>query len=326
MPANHSFVPVPLPNAVGRTFGGPGSEIPANPHETGRPTDLSTGPRDGSVPPGRRWVNLVAGVVGRIVSIAGPALLVVFLCGCATQPVSPARVRPFDFQRDTFAYPNELLWVYHFDAGGHWSHEHREPRPDYANHCFVLARSARQFQQYAKFDPDLPVADEATYRRLIRRVVSINPRRVLPEWEKVVFPGYGDLREFSAAREKLLKQECGGAWESYFQRGNWRMIFPFSRTSQERSAEQLAAELQTGWPPIVHLVRFPQLTINHTILLYDCADSGKEIVFLAYDPNAPDKPKRLVFDRARRTFLYPPSNYFLGGRVDVYEIYCSWDY
>lgn len=261
-----------------------------------------------------------------MLSISTAVLLVASLCGCTTSRISSAQLRPFEFQRDTFAYPNELLWVYHFEADGRWGHEHRKPRPDYANHCFVVARSARQFLLYASFDPSLPVADEATYRRLIRRVVSINPRRVLPESEKATIPGYADLREFSAAWEKLLKAECGGAWQSYVQRGNWRMIFPFSRASQQQTVEQLVTELQSGWPPIVHLVRFPQLTINHAILLYDCADSGKEIVFLAYDPNTPDKPARLVFDRATRTFRFPASDYFLGGRVDVYEVYCAWDY
>ena len=45
------------------------------------------------------------------------------------------------------------------------------------------------------------------------------------------------------------------------------------------------------------------------------------IRFAAYDPNAPDAPATLSYDRATRTFTLPHNTYFRGGRVDVYEIY-----
>jgi hypothetical protein len=252
-------------------------------------------------------------------------LLLALLCGCATQKpfVGP---RPFDFQKDTFSYANELVWEYHFDANGKWVHQKREPEPDYTHHCFVVVRSARQFFQNARFDPNLPVADEAAYRKLIRRVVSVNPAHAVPESKRIVIPGYPDLRAFSLAQEKLLEAECGGAWHSYFQRGHWRMIFPFSRKSQAKTAERLVADLKQNRPPVVHIVRFPQLTINHAMLLFDAIETGTEVRFMAYDPNAPGKPATLTFDRASRTFLLPANDYFPGGRVDAYEIYRNWDH
>src|SRR6266704_3287312 len=43
-------------------------------------------------------------------------LLLVCLCGCATSRESiPASTRHFEFQKDTLAYPNELVWEYYFD-------------------------------------------------------------------------------------------------------------------------------------------------------------------------------------------------------------------
>ena len=170
------------------------------------------------------------------------------------------------------------------------------------------------------------MADEATYRKLIRRVVSVDPARVLPESKKIVIPGYADMRAFSLAQEKLLKAECGDAWQSYFQRGHWRMTFPFSRNNQAEMAGRLIADLKQNRPPVVHIVRFPQLTINHAMLLFDSNETEKEVRFMAYDPNEPDKPATLTFDRARRTFLLPANDYFPGGRVDAYEIYRSWNY
>jgi hypothetical protein len=248
--------------------------------------------------------------------------LVMVLAGCATSPSSLARnERPFNFQKDTFAYANELVWEYHFDEQGRWTSRPRRPKPDYTHHCFVVARSSRQFFDHARFDPAQPVADAATYRRLVRQVISTSPRRVLPDSQRVVIPGYANLHAFSQSWERLLKAECGGAWQSYFQRGHWRMIMPLSRHHQEKMARQLADDLKADRPPVVHLVRFPQLTINHAVVLFDANEDEKEIRFAVYDPNKPEKPAVLTYDRARRTFNFPANDYFPGGRVDVYEIY-----
>jgi len=244
--------------------------------------------------------------------------------GCATsRRAEPVSSRPFDFQRDTFAYSNQLTWVYGYDAQGKWTSRRREPKPDYTLHCFVVARSAEQFFVDARFDPSQPLADEDIYRRLIRRVVKTNLRRPVAESEKTVIPGYADLRAFSGANEKLLKAECGSALQGYFQRGNWRMIFPFSRRQQEHVAERLVARLQGGRPLVVHLARFPQLTINHAVMIFHAAETRDAIQFSVYDPNDPSKPSTLTYDRGSRTFLLPANQYFPGGRVDVYEVYCG---
>jgi hypothetical protein len=218
-----------------------------------------------------------------------------------------------------------LLWEYHYDTAGRWTSHRRQPKPSYWLHCFVVARSARQFFEYARFDPGQPVADENTYRRLIRKIVSVDPRRRLPESERIVIPGYADLRMFSQAHEASLKRECGGAWQSYVQRGNWRMIFPFTRGGQERMASQVLSHLKDH-PVLAHVVRFPSLSINHSVLIYDATNTPAAIQFVIYDPNRPALPATLDYDRASRTFNLPPNNYFPGGRVDVYETCHKWDY
>lgn len=250
--------------------------------------------------------------------------LLLALCGCASDPfVSP---RPFNFQTDTFSYPNDLVWEYHYDADGKWVHNRREPMPDYTHHCFVVARSARQFFENARFDTNQPIATEARYRHLIHRVVSIDPRHALPDSEKIVIPRYANLREFSTAQEKLLKSECGGSWQSYTQRGHWRMVFFFSRASQERTVKRLLADLKDNRPPVVHLTTFPSLSINHAILLFGAKEKENEILFSVYDPNKPDSPKVLTYNRASRTFTFAANDYWPGGKVNIYEVYRSWDY
>jgi hypothetical protein len=253
-------------------------------------------------------------------------LAALLLAGCATPPPPPPDSRHFIFEQDTFAYANDLVWEYHFDEHGKWTHQLRVPKSDYTHHCFVVARSAKQFFHHALFDPALPKADSVTYRSRIRDVVSAGARNRLPDASKIVIPGYANLREFSREQEGLLKAQCGGAWQSYFQRGHWRMIWPFSRHQQHQTAERLLKAIRQNAPPVVHLVRFPSLTINHAVALFDVQETAGSIEFEAYDPNSPEQPATLTYDRGRRTFSFPTTAYFPGGRVDVYEIYRTWCY
>lgn len=248
----------------------------------------------------------------------------------ANQPLPPldrpATRRPFHFPADTFAFANELVWEYRYDEHGKWVSQPRVPKPDYSHHCFVVASSVKQFLEHARFDAAQPVADEETYRQLVRKVTSIRASRTLPDSEKIVIPGYADLRSFSEAHAALLKSECGGAWHSYFQHGHWRMIMPFSRHHQDKTAHELLAEVNADDAPVVHLVRFPQLTINHAVLLFAATETPDTIRFSAYDPNDPKEPVMLTYNRATRTFELPANDYFPGGRVDVYEVYKNWLY
>jgi hypothetical protein len=250
-----------------------------------------------------------------------------FLSGCASSrsPVAAAP-RQFDFRNDTFAFPNQLRWEYFYDTNGNWTTRDREPPPSYSQHCFVLACATKQFFLNAHFEPQKAVADERTYRRLIRYVVSTNPRKSLPDSQKLKIPGYANLREFSQAQEKLLKAECGGGWHSYFQRGHWRIVFPFSRHHQEDMSQQLLKHLKEKPPLIIHLVRFPELTINHALVLFDAKQTEKQIEFICYDPNLPDVPRSVTYDRELRTFSLAANDYFPGGRVDVYEVDHKWNY
>src|ERR1043166_4537472 len=81
-----------------------------------------------------------------------------------------------------------------------------------------------------------------------------------------------------------------------------------------------------GRPLIAHLVRFPQLTINHALVIFDAQETRPQIQFSAYDPNQPSQPRMLTYDSPTRTFLLPANDYFPGGRVDVYEVDHKWNY
>jgi len=233
--------------------------------------------------------------------------------------------RRFEFARDSFAFANELLWEYKFNsATGKTTFRKREPKPDYALRCFVLTRAARQFLYHARFEAGQKIADDEIYYQLIRQVISRNPRTPCEQENQIVIPGIASLREFSSAREQLLKAGCGGAWRSYFLRSHWRMVFPISRGHQNCTAGNLFAAIQKNFSPIIHLVKFPSLTINHGMILFDVAETGDNLEFSAYDPNDPEKPAQLKFNRATKKFFLPANSYWAGGGLNVIEIYRGW--
>lgn len=231
-------------------------------------------------------------------------------------------IRRFLFELDTFTFANDLVWQYHLDpvTGAMTTSSNNAP-PSYTHRCFVMVRSARQFFYHARFEPGRPVAEPQTYQRLIRAVVSRSPRQASADSEKIVIPGYDCLRSFSRAHEPLLKAGLGGAWQSYFVRSHWRMVAPTGRRHQERMARQLQESFAVRIAPIVHLYRFPRITINHGIVLFGATESGGDIEFDVYDPNIPDRPLKLIYHRAARTFFFPPTHYWGGGALNVYEMY-----
>ena len=235
--------------------------------------------------------------------------------------------RRFRFERDTFAFAHELAWKYHFDpVTGAMTTRKADPPPTYYHRCFIMVRATRLFFDYARFAPELPQTDAETYRKLIRDIISRSPRRVCAESERIVIPGFDGLRSFSRAREALLKAECGAAWESYFLRSHWRMIFRVSGRFQEKIAEKLKRSLRRRGAALVHLFRFPRITINHGIVLYGFAESEQEVEFQAYDPNIPEHPVKLVYEKKRRVFTFAPNIYWGGGVLSVMEIFCDWPY
>jgi hypothetical protein len=243
--------------------------------------------------------------------------------GCARMPpVQPPVALGFDFGRDTFAFANETVWEYQVDpvtGATRWTK--RDPVPPFSLRCGNMARAARQFRLHARFVPDAPRLDTAGYAALVRTVLARDARSRAPSPDPVVVPGYANLRALSADHPGVLQEALGGSWQSYVQRGNWRMIFPFSEHHQRATAARLAEAAEAGALPIVHVLRYPELTVNHMLLLYAAERSAAGTRFLAYDPNDAAQPLVLAWDAGAGQFDYPRTIYFGGGPVKVYEVY-----
>jgi hypothetical protein len=255
-------------------------------------------------------------------------VLLVLLVGCATTPGRGpvGKTREFATRTDGFCYTNELVWEYHFDDQGRMTTQRRDPPPTHWQRCFAMSLAARQFFAHAEFRPDLPKPSQPDLEKLVRQVLDRGNRTFSAPDRRLVIPGYTNLWHLSTEQAALLKARCGKPWQAYVQRGNWRMVFPFSRAHQARTAGELEMLLVSQEPLVVHLVCFPELTINHAVAVFHATPTAETIEFQVYDPNIPGQTIPLTYDRATRTFHWPRSIYFYGGKVDVYRIYKGWCY
>ncbi len=242
----------------------------------------------------------------------------ILLSGC-TCPKGAGR--PFELTGDSFAFANGLRWTYEFPEAGGVVTKRTDPPPDYSLRCFPMVRSAREFFYHAEFRSDLPKVNGDEYRKLVAKVVGRSSRCPSEDGERITIPGYKNLHEFSSENGAVLQSQCGGPFQSFFQRGNWRMVFPLTHAGLRRTAERFVTKIRSGQLPIAHVYRFPNTTLNHAVLLYAVTEEGRSIHFSAYDPNNPERPAALSFDRESNIFTFERSPYFGGGAVRVYEVY-----
>ena len=237
--------------------------------------------------------------------------------GCATAPAAPpvasAGPAAFDFGADTFAFRNEI--------------RERHPEHDgdlYANYCFVLARGVRQFYQAARFDPEAPRLSHAEYVERVRAIAAV------PAWgaplamsERIVIPGYAHLRGFSAGEEAAIKEGLGGPVGTWFHWTNWRVTFPVSRSHQAAVADEAVRELATGRLVQLLVTNWPTPELNHTVVAYRVDDRGDRLDFTIWDPNEPDRPGVVTFDRIAQRFWATDVYAVRPGVIRAFRMYYS---
>ena len=241
-----------------------------------------------------------------------------------------ARAADFRFDRDTFAFANETVFEYqdgHPHLRGATADRTRSQR--YASRCFVMTRAALQFYKFARFDPRAaPLDDRALAERI--RAVTRQPawQEQLPANRRIVFPGYANLRAMSAKRGRVVQENIGLGWPTYFRVGNFRMVHEHSRAYQEQTHANLNATLARGELFVVYLSTFPSLTINHAVLVYArrpgaARDARAKRLerYAVYDPNHAKRPRELSWSPGQRAFEYQKDWDFVGGFVQVYQIY-----
>ena len=230
---------------------------------------------------------------------------------------------PFHFPQDTFSFSNQLYFDYQTTQKGNvQAHRRADGKtPDYSRHCFVLVRSLLQFRRFAEFRPDLPKLTEDQYRGRVRELVRFPPWSSGPA-NKIQFPGYSDLYSFSAAHSLMLQKALGVWWPSYWRVGNWRIVFPVPRSSQERLAHWLQNRLDARNIEAIYITRMKP--INHCLVAYKYAKQPNgDLLFFVCDVNQPAKEVHLRYQVADRSFYYDRTPYYPGGLVSVMRLYAS---
>lgn len=249
-------------------------------------------------------------------------VLALLAAACAQAPGRPAaviatdatRVPAFTFATDTFAFRNEI--------------RARNPGIQglYANHCFVLARSLRQFHQFARFDPAASRVAPAQYERLVRSVVSRAPWRAsLSPADRIVIPGYRNLREFSAAEEAAVKAGLGGALWSWIHWTNWRVTFEGLPPGHQAAVlEEVRDELAAGRLVQLLVTNWPKPELNHTVVAYGYRRQPGGLELTVWDPNDPSAPGTVSFEAVHERFWATRVYDTEPGPIRVFRMYYSW--
>ena len=248
--------------------------------------------------------------------------LAVLAAACAPAPPRPAAivapdvttVPAFAFEADTFAFPNQI--------------RARNPGVPglYANYCFVIARAVRQFHQFARFDPAAPRLDGPAYERLVRTVVSRAPwRPPLPPEDRVVIPGYPNLRALSAAEERAVKEGLGGPLWTWLHWTNWRVTFEaLPPGHQGEVLHQVRDELAAGRLVQLLVTNWPKPELNHTVIAYGYRRHATGMDLAVWDPNDPHAPGTVTFDGTVQRFWATRVYDTEPGTIRVFRMYYSW--
>lgn len=253
-------------------------------------------------------------------------LLLFGLTSCVHIPPEEKALRPFRFGTDTLGFSNETVWSY--DEQGNPIGERDDAKKTgkhYSRRCFVVSRAAVQFWKFARFEPQSKKLTPEELAQRIRKVARIDVwKDPLPFPERIVFPGYSNLRSISSDYPEIFQDHLGLGWPVYCRIANMPMILPPTRHGQAKLFRQINVELDMNYPVIVWLVDFPKLKINHAVLIYRKEKTeGDRVTFLVYDPNDHQKPKRLYFDAQRKTFSFQKTFYYQGGDLDLRPLYRS---
>ena len=139
--------------------------------------------------------------------------------------------------------------------------------------------------------------------------------------KRIVFPGYANLREISAADASIFQANIGLGWPVYFRAGNAPIAMPLYRETEARLNDEIFHDLRLNYPTIVWLYNFPSLSINHVVVIFAGSREHGKFKYEIYDPNYASGPRKLEYDPATRTFSCQPTFYFKGGTVDARAVY-----
>src|SRR5437660_7168798 len=117
-----------------------------------------------------------------------------------------ASTPPLRFDQDTVGFANMTVFAYQ-NGIARLRRDESAKQKRYTRRCFVLCRTTMQFKKFARFDPHAPPLDDRDLAKRIRQVTRRAAwRDTFPYNQRVVFPGYANLRQLSKARCLVLQR------------------------------------------------------------------------------------------------------------------------
>ena len=223
-------------------------------------------------------------------------VLPALLTGCAglresAQGVAPGP-RAFDFATDTLALPTRAPALL----------ENQEPLSESALSGHRDAGVARQFFLHARFEPGLPPPSNARRFALVREVLGRKADGLPAGDQRVVIPGYANLREFSRLQGHLLRAE---SWLLCACEARTAVaVKAFGKRDEQKVAvvQALGGSLAANRPVLVRLHQQRVLKYDRSLLLVSAQEQDGEMSFQAYDPAVPSGRVQLRFNRESRAF------------------------
>jgi hypothetical protein len=217
--------------------------------------------------------------------------------------------RHFDFERDTFAFANDVNLPCRTRSGV-------EKRRIYRR-CEGFTRAWLQFWKFARFESGEKLPLEEVVRRTKRVLRQPVYKPAFDEERRIVLPGYTGLREFSRENVEWLPWKFNTFLRTHFYPGIQRMIYPFSQKGQELAANRIQISIRNHEPIAAHLSHFPRIALNHFVICFNCREDAAVCRFDFYDPNRPGGPLEMQFDKQLRRFIYPRTPQFEGGVANL---------
>ena len=104
---------------------------------------------------------------------------------------------------------------------------------------------------------------------------------------------------------------------------NWRVIAWVTPAHQENVAREIASELRAGRLVQLLVTNWPKPELNHTVVAFESRDGAATLDFVVWDPNNPDAPGVITFDRRSRHFSATRVYDTEPGVIRVFRMYYS---
>ena len=147
----------------------------------------------------------------------------------------------------------------------------------------------------------------------------------MPADDRIVIPGYRNLREFSAAQEALVKAALGGRFWTLVHWTNWRVTYTnLPPEHQLHVLDEIRTELAAGRLVQLLVSNWPKPELNHTVIAYAYRSQPTGLDLIVWDPNDPAAPGTVTFQTEHQRFWATSVYDTEPGTIRVFRMYYSW--